>query len=218
MSSIQLRPLRLSLRVAGAAMVVAFAISCSKAGDALGRADSGAGRSAAATTSATPAPAEAASDTAHSGMAGMQGMSMTGDPNHDFLRMMSDHHKALAEMAHQAVEKGQNVKADARRLDKMQDAELDTMVTMLSQQYKDDYTPKIMPSNQGMVDSVRKLSGPALDRAFRELVIEHHQEGIKMMDEFQSKVTDPKIKAMIHRMRADQTKEIAEFRRKLGQS
>lgn len=145
-------------------------------------------------------------------------MSMTGDPNHDFLRMMSDHHKALAEMAHQAVEQGQSVKADARRLDKAQDAELDTMVTMLAERYKDDYTPKIPPSNRGMVDSVRKLSGPALDRAFRSLVIEHHQEGIRMMDEFQSKVTDPKIKTMMQRMRTDQTKEIAEFRRKLGQS
>ena len=148
----------------------------------------------------------------------MQGMSMTGDPNRDFLRMMSDHHKALSAMAHEAVEKGQNVKADAQRLDKIQDAELDTMVTMLAQQYKDDYTPKIMPMNQPMVDSVKKLSGAALDRTFRALVIQHHQEGIRMMDEFQPKVTDPKIKTMIQRMRADQTKDIEEFRRKLGQS
>ena len=37
------------------------------------------------------------------GMTGMQGMAnMTGDPDRDFLRMMSDHHRGMIEMAHQA--------------------------------------------------------------------------------------------------------------------
>ena len=207
---------RIATVAASAAWLLVLA-ACGSGNNASNRSDSAAGAATAASGAAAGMSASA-KDTAHGGMAGMQGMSMTGDPNRDFLRMMSDHHKGLSEMSHQAVERGQSVKADAQRLDKVQDAELDTMVTMLAQQFKDDYTPKVMPSNQPMVDSLKKLSGPALDRAYRALVIQHHQEAIQMMDEYQSKVTDPKVKAMIQRMRADQTKEITDFRRKLGQS
>ena len=144
---------------------------------------------------------------------------MTGNPDRDFLRMMSDHHKGLIALAHATVDRqgvSADVRADARTFDKAQDAELDTMTTMLERTFKDPYTPKLTPENKAMNDSVLARSGPAFDRAFRQQVIMHHEMGIRMMDEYLPKLTDAKLRSMVQRMRADQTREIAELRRKLG--
>lgn len=160
-----------------------------------------------------------------SGMAGMSGTAnmanMTGNPNRDFLRMMSDHHKGLIALVHATFDRqgvSADVRADARKFDKAQDAELDTMTTMLEQTYKDPYAPKLMPDNKAMNDSVLAKSGPAFDRAFRQEVIMHHEMGIKMMDQYLPKLTDAKLETMVRRMRADQTRDIADLRRKLGQA
>jgi uncharacterized protein (DUF305 family) len=46
----------------------------------------------------------------------------------------------------------------------------------------------------------------------------HHEEGIKMIDQFSPRLTNAELKQMATKMKADQTKEIAELRRKLGSS
>ena len=213
-------PIRLTapwrcFNAAGAAIVLVSFVACGKTSDTAGR-DSSTGSSAAAPVNAS-APSGSTADTgAHAGMSGMQGMSMTGDPNRDFLRMMSDHHKALSAMAHEAVEKGQNVKADAQRLDKIQDAELDTMVTMLAQQYKDDYTPKIIPDNQQMVDELKGKSGKDYSRTFLTNVIKHHEQAIKMIDDYLPKAKNAQLKSMAEKMKTDQTQEIAKFQKELS--
>ena len=208
--------------------IASIVSACSKSGSDNGASDSTSAASASVT------PSAAGHDTgmgnmsgmAHdSGMAGMSGMSnmsnMTGNPDRDFLRMMTDHHKGLIALSHATVDRqgaSADVRADARKFDKVQDAELDTMTTMLEKQYKDPYTPKVTPENKAMNDSVLAKSGTAFDRAFREEVIMHHEMGIKMMDQYLPKLTDAKLKTMVQRMRADQTRDIADLRRKLGQS
>lgn len=148
-------------------------------------------------------------------------MSGTGDANHDFLRMMSDHHQGLIALVHPTVDRqgiSSSVRADAGKFDKAQDAELDTMMTMLEKAYKDPYAPKVSPENKAMNDSTLAKSGAAFDRAFRKEVIMHHQMAVRMIDQYLPKLTDAKLKAMAARMRADQTQEIADQRRKLGNS
>lgn len=166
------------------------------------------------------------------GMGGMVGMSsmppedqkamrMSGDPDRDFLRMMSDHHKGLIAMAHLVEEEKKGsaaAQADAKKLDAKQDAELDTIATMLDTKYKDSYDPKIMPSNQAMVDQLRSQSGAAVDRTFYSNVVKHHQQAIKMIDEFLPKLKSADIKKMAERMKREQTREISELERKAGKS
>jgi uncharacterized protein (DUF305 family) len=146
----------------------------------------------------------------------------TGDgvssPDQQFLRMMSDHHTGLIMMAHDAERKGARVKSEADKIDQQQDAELDRMVSMLSTDFNDDYTPKVTPEHQAMADSLKKLSGAAYDRAFREITIKHHQQGIQMMDRFLPQLTGADLKQMVEKMKADQTREIARLKRELRQS
>jgi uncharacterized protein (DUF305 family) len=149
----------------------------------------------------------------------MSGMAnMTGDADRDFLRMMSDHHKGLIAIVHPTLEKKENlaVKDDARKMDKKQDAEIEKMITMLDQQYKDTYTPSVMPDNQRMVDELKGKSGADYSRTFLKDVITHHEQAVKMIDEYLPKAKNPQVKSMAEKMKSDQTNEIAELQRKLS--
>lgn len=165
--------------------------------------------SAAMTANAPPAAAPA--DTTHSGMAAMPMMNMTGDPDRDFLRMMSDHHKGLTAMAHEAVQSKDKltVKDLATSMDAKQDKELDMMGKMLEADYKDVYAPMIMPDNQTMIDALKGKTGPDFDRTFLQNVITHHQQAVKMVDDYLPKAKAAKVKSMAEKMKADQTKELA---------
>ncbi|HVS60943.1 MAG TPA: DUF305 domain-containing protein [Gemmatimonadaceae bacterium] len=167
------------------------------------------------------APATAVDTSTPSGTGNMQmsGMAnMTGDPDRDFLRMMSDHHKGLIAMVHPTLDKKENlaVKGDASKMDKKQDAEIEKMITMLDQQYKDAYTPSVMPDNQRMVDELNGKSGADYSRTFLKNVIAHHQQAVKMIDDYLPKAKNPQVKSMAEKMKSDQTKEIAELQKKLS--
>jgi uncharacterized protein (DUF305 family) len=180
-----------------------------------------------ATDSATVAAGGAVSTATPDSMRGhdMAGMTdsthsmagMTGNADQDFLRMMSDHHKGMIAMAQLATEDKRAatiVRADGRKLEAKQDTELKSMVTRLEQQFKDPYAPKIMPSNQAMLDGLSAKSGADFGRTFYQNVVKHHQEAIVMIEEFLPKMKDATIKALAERMKQDQSREIAEFQQK----
>jgi uncharacterized protein (DUF305 family) len=162
------------------------------------------------------APAGSATTSSNMPMSGMA--NMTGDADRDFLRMMSDHHKGLIAIVHPTLDKKENlaVKGDAAKMDKKQDAEIEKMITMLDKQYKDTYTPSVMPDNQRMVDELNGKSGAEYSRTFLKNVIAHHKQAIKMIDDYLPKAKSPQVKSMAEKMKLDQTKEIAEFQKKLS--
>lgn len=152
-------------------------------------------------------------------MSGMQGMAnMTGNPDQDFLRMMSDHHKGLILIAHMTKDRkaGGPAVADATKLDTTQDQELDHMVSMLEKDFKDPYAPKVMPEHQAMADALKSKSGKEYDRTFYQDIIKHHQEALKMIDDYLPKAKNAMIKQMAEKMKADQAKEIADFQQKVS--
>lgn len=182
----------------------------------------GADRPAADSTAA--AASTPAADTSHAGMSGMSGvsgmsgMAMTGNADHDFLRMMSDHHKGLIAMAHMTIEGKQagTVMELARRMDAKQDVELDSMTTMLERDFRDSYAPKVVPEHQAMVDDLKARSGADYDRTFLRHVILHHEEAVKMIEQYLPTAKSPQLKAMAEKMKADQTNEIADLKQRLA--
>ena len=152
------------------------------------------------------------------GGAGMTGLaSTTGSADHDFLRMMSDHHKGLILMAHETIESKEkfSVKPIATRLDNAQDAELDKMSTLLEKDFKDPYEPKVTSSNQMMANELKGKTGAVYDQTFLKNVIAHHEEAIKIIDDYLPKSKNATVKSMAEAMKAMQSKEIVEFRAKL---
>lgn len=194
-------------------------VACSSS-DGGARADTAAA-GAETTPAATTMPADSAmAGVDHSKMAGgMGGMAnMTGDPDRDFLRMMSDHHKGLIHMAHEAMERkdAPRVAADAKKMDAKQDAELEKMQGMLQQRYSDRYEAKVMPDNQKMADDLKPLAGKEYEKTFLHHVVMHHQQAIKMIDSYLPTAKVPELKAMAEKMKAEQTAEIAQLERKMA--
>ena len=91
----------------------------------------------------------------HPGMAGMP-----GNPDQMFLHMMSDHHKGMIVLAHPAMDNRSSsagVRAEARKIDAAQDAELAMMTGMLRKDFDDPYKPAVQSSSQMVVELERKL-------------------------------------------------------------
>ena len=207
-----------------AAIVVSVAACSGKSSDKTAAAgDSAAGAMAAGNGAASVNQPMAGVnvDASMKGMQGadsMAGMAMTGDADHDFLRMMSDHHKGMIAMAHMTKERSDvgSAAADAKKIDAAQDKELDRMMTMLEKDYKDAYAPKVMPDNQAMADMMKGKKGTDYERAFYENTITHHQAAVTMVDAYLPKAKSAAIRQIAEKIKADQTKDIAEFQKKIN--
>ena len=193
------------------ARVSALFLAVAGVATACARSDRDAGRDTAAGT--------VARDT---GMAGMDHSAMTAnrgparDADHEFLRMMSDHHEGLIEMASAAMNKGSTpqVQADAHQLHTKQEQEQTQMVDVIRSTYGETFQPMAMPADKAMNDTLQAKAGADYDQTFYRMIIKHHQEGIKMMDEFAPRVQRADVRQMIDRMRADQQREIRELEAK----
>lgn len=192
---------RLGLLFAAAA---AFAVACGKTNDS------------AVTDSAAPAAIDSASGTATA--AHDMSRPPARDADHEFLRMMSDHHESLIQMATAAMSKGSNatIQGDAHKLHTKQLDEQKKMVDMVQASYGESLTPMVMGSAKAMVDDLQAKSGADYDRAFYRTIVAHHREAVKMVDDFRGRLTRADVKQMAERMKTDQQKEIAEFERKAG--
>ena len=211
MHSIMNRPRAGTRRVALAALSLVLG-AC---GSGEKKADSTASASPAVPAATAPA-ADSMGGMAGNNMSGMAGM--TGDADHDFLRMMSDHHKGLIAIAHMTKERKDagGAVADAVKLDKAQDAELDHMMTMLEKDFKDPYAPKVIADHQAMALDLKAKNGKDYERAFYQGIIKHHQEALVMIDGYLPKAKNAMLKQMAEKMKADQAKEIGDFQKKLS--
>ena len=138
------------------------------------------------------------------------------DADQEFLRRMSDHHQGLVTMAAGAMNSGSTPQArdDAYTVGQKQDLEMRQMVELIQQAYGEAIEPTIMPSHRAMNDSLQALTGAQYDRTFYRMIVQHHREGIAMMDDFQARVQRAEIRQMIDRMRTEQQREIQDFERK----
>ena len=195
-------------RLAAAGALLTFSAACG-------------GSNTAATDSAAGAAATATTPSGDTGsMAGMSHGDMNRpaakDGDHEFLRMMADHHEGMIQMATAAMTKGSNptTQADAHKLHTKQADEQKQMIAMIQSQYQETLKPMVMASNKAMNDALQAKSGADYDRTFYANVIAHHREGISMTDQILPRITKPEIRQMAEKMKADQQKEIAEFERK----
>ena len=179
--------------------------------------DSAEGDSAAAGQTAAAGGDSAAAGTDHSNMPGMNN-GPAKDADHEFLRKMSDHHEGMIVMLNGAPDKATSAtaKADARKLVDMQRAERDSMIAMIKRDYNETHMAMPMQSAKTMAAELQGKSGAAYDRDMYGHVIMHHQEALKMIDDFLPRLTKPAVRQMAEKMRADQQREIQEFQRKQG--
>ena len=193
-----------------APLALTFIAACAGSNDSA-EGDSG----AAAGQTAAAGGDSAAAGTDHSNMPGMNN-GPAKDADHEFLRKMADHHEGMLVMLNGAPDKAASgtAKADARKLVEKQGPERDSMVAMIKRDYNETHMPMAMQSAKTMAADLQQKSGAAYDRDMYGHVIMHHQEGVKMVDDFLPRLTKAPVRQMAEKMRADQQREIQEFQRK----
>ena len=186
-----------------------LALALVLASSACGGSGDGSDQAAAGGDTAATAAAQPAAPAADAG-------ATQGGPDQQFLREMADHHEGMRRMAAEATQKGSaEVKAAAAEMSQKQTAEQQEMLSMLQSQGV-SHQPSMMSSNQAMVDSlVQAPAGADFDMAFHMQVIAHHREGIAMIDRMLPQLTNPQVRQMAERMKADQQKDIQEHEGKM---
>lgn len=145
---------------------------------------------------------------------------MSADASRDstraFLSMMVDHHQGLIAMGDSARMRATSAttKADAHKLRDEQAREQRRMAMMLRRTYQDSTQPKVLPSNQAMLDTLSRASGADYDRTFYRFVIEHHRQAIDMITKALPHLTSD-VRRMATEMRTEQQAEIAQLKRKM---
>jgi uncharacterized protein (DUF305 family) len=109
-----------------------------------------------------------------------------------------------------------DAKVDATQLHQKQMQERDQMVGMIKTIDSETLKPMIMPNNKAVNDSLQSKCGTEYGRDMYRQVIMHHREGIQMIDRFLARLQNTNVRSMAEKMRADQTREIAELEKKAG--
>lgn len=138
------------------------------------------------------------------------------EADQEFLRKMIDHHEGLVQIATAAMTRASKpaTQGDAHALHTKQAAERDSMQITLRTMYGENREARVMERSRIQHDSLQRMSGTQYDRNFYRLVVQHHQEGIAMIDSLAPRFTRDEIRAMAQKMKTDQQREIAEFQRK----
>lgn len=137
----------------------------------------------------------------------------------EFLAGMVPHHQGASEDARIALERSKRpeIQQLAQDIIDTQEAEITQMETWLAEWYPGSDREKIVSDvNQMMsmdIPNLEHLSGDAVDRAFLEGMIMHHQMAIQMMDSLLSRklVEHDEVRTLAHEIRSAQKAEVAEM-------
>lgn len=189
-------------RWSGALALMLAAAACGGSDDASEGAQTGADT----TTVVAPEPAAPAADAS----------ATAGTPDQQFLREMTNHHEGVKGMVAQATQKGSaEVKSSAAQMGEKQQAEQQEMLSLLQNEGV-SHQPSVTPGNQAMTDSLAKLpAGADFDMAFHMMVIDHHREGIAMVDRYLPQLTNPQVRQIAERTKADQQRDLQEHEGKM---
>jgi len=142
---------------------------------------------------------------------------LTGDPDHDSLRRMSDHHKDLLRITHAVLESNSSAAADPvlRKFEDEHDHELDTLLALLRSMYNDSYLPQNDPQNDYVVATMR---GPQTDYVgiFVAAALKSEQNAVRLVNDYLPKAKNPKVRTFAQELLRDEPGEMEALRRSLS--
>ena len=130
---------------------------------------------------------------------------------------MIDHREALIRMSAAAMTKASHARTrtDARAVHARQMAERDSMIILVRAVYSERYDPAVSEQRRIQNDSLQRLAGSSYDRAFYDLVVRHHLEGIARIDSMAPRLSREDVRRLAALVRSDEQNEIAKFQRKV---
>lgn len=200
--------------------LIVVLLSCNNSGrDSAEKSTDISGHTATSNTNATNAGKQNHMKTMHDAMnksmQQMHNMKPTGDPDYDFALMMKHHHQGAVDMARAEVEGGtdEQLKQMAQKMIDEQQKEITQFNQYMQNKQpsgSSDYGQKAM----GMMTPMSniKMDGSRLDAMFASMMIPHHQDAVKMAQEYLKVGKSEELKKIARNIMNTQPKEIQEFR------
>ena len=149
-------------------------------------------------------------------MKGMMGMT-----DAMFVSMMVKHHQHGIEMARLEEDRGSaaSVKALAAKIRQSQEKELTELKAHSEHMTKGtsghgEHDKMMEQQSQSMMATLKSASGAALDHAFLEQMVKHHEMAISMTEG--AKLLDPEVKKLAQKMLTSQRQELTELKKQLS--
>jgi len=144
----------------------------------------------------------------------MKSMKPTGDADYDFTMMMKHHHEGAVKMAQAELSGGTDaeIKAKAQKIITDQQKEItefDEFLNSSKPAGNSDFGKNAM----GMMSNMSSMSmeSSSIDAMFLSMMIPHHQDAIKMSQEYLKAAKNQKIKEIANNIIKAQQQEIKEF-------
>lgn len=153
-------------------------------------------------------------DAMDNSMQQMHKMKPTGDPDHDFAMMMKQHHQGAIDMAKAEIAGGtddQLKQMSQKLIDEQQNenARFDQFMQGKQPTGNSDYGQKAMGMMTPMSDI--KMESGSLDAMFASMMIPHHQDAVKMAQEYLKVGKNAEMKQIAQNIIKIQPKEIQEL-------
>lgn len=155
----------------------------------------------------------------HNSMSGtmqqMKAMKLTGDADHDFAMMMKHHHQSAIDMAQSEIAGGTDVqmKQIAQEIIEEQQKEIATFDNFLQGNQPhaggSEYGRKAMNMMTDMAEM--NMESSSLDAMFASMMIPHHQDAVKMAEEYLKVSKNDELKQIANNIISSQPKEIKAF-------
>jgi uncharacterized protein (DUF305 family) len=153
-------------------------------------------------------------DAMNNSMQQMQGMKPSGDPDYDFAMMMKHHHQGAIDMAKAEIAGGSDahLKQMAQKMideQQKENAQFDQFIQGKQPKGNSDYGQKAMGMMTPMSDI--KMESGSLDAMFASMMIPHHQDAVKMAQEYLRVGKDKELKKMAKNITETQPEEVQEL-------
>lgn len=139
----------------------------------------------------------------------------TGNPSHDLLRLISDHHASVILMTHAMVESAGStaVVGEARKLEEEHDHELDRVATLLRKRFSDSYAGQASVESRFVAGSVRSRPSEDHARIFAINAVAAEASLSGAIDGLLPKVSDSPTRDLARNISRNHKTELARLRR-----
>lgn len=160
----------------------------------------------------------------HNAMSGMmqqmKSMKPTGDPDYDFAMMMKHHHQGAVDMSKAELSGGtdESMKQKAQKIIDDQQNEIsqfDQFLQKTKPAGSSDFAQRSMSMMTDM--SNMQMEGGSVDAMFASMMIPHHEDAIKMAQEYLKTGKNEDIKKIARNIIQTQPKEVQEFQKWLAE-
>jgi len=142
---------------------------------------------------------------------------LTGDPDHDFLRAMSNHHKNVIVLADAALEANTrpDVEGVIRELEERHGHELDEMTGILRRTYKDGFISSPSAETKLTAGALRQ-PGRDYRRIFLDAAVKAEEDGGRIADFYLLRTKRMDVDRLADKIKTNEAHDLVAMRKRLA--